>query len=91
MNEMNTVYIGQKPIMNYVLAVVKQLNGGRSGVLIKARGRSISKAVDVALIVNDRFVENSDVKGIKIETEVLENNEGMSSKVSSIEISVHRS
>jgi archaea-specific DNA-binding protein len=90
MNTTNTVYIGQKPLMNYVLAVVKQLNGGSSDVMIRARGRSISKAVDVALIVNDRFVETSDVQGIIIKTEVLEGDDGSSSKVSSIEISIHK-
>jgi DNA-binding protein len=90
MNDTHTVYIGQKPIMNYVLAVVKQLNGGSSDVMIRARGRSISKAVDVALIVNDRFVETSDIQGIIIKTEVLEGDDGRPSKVSSIEISMHK-
>jgi DNA-binding protein len=85
-----TVYIGNKPTMKYVLAVVMQFNGGNSGVTIKARGRSISKAVDVALIVKDRFVENSDVQGIKIDTELLEGDDGKQLKMSSIEIAMSR-
>ena len=51
MSEENVVYIGNKPVMNYVLAVVTQMNGGVPSVMLKARGRAISRAVDVAEIV----------------------------------------
>ena len=54
LNESNIVYIGQKPIMNYVLAVVKRFGAGNTDLIIQARGKSISKAVDVALISVDR-------------------------------------
>ena len=40
----NIVYVGKKPTMNYVLAVVTQFNSGMSEVTIKARGNSISRA-----------------------------------------------
>lgn len=76
--------------MNYVLAVVRQLNGGNSGVVIRARGKSISKAVNVALITKDRFVETSELEGIKISTEVLTNDDGKVSNVSSIEIAMRK-
>ena len=82
----NTVYIGKKPIMNYVLAVATQFNSGSTEVIIKARGKSISKAVDVAEIVRNRFIQDAQVNDIKISTEVLENDEGRQSNVSSIEI-----
>ena len=82
----NTVYIGKKPTMNYVLAVATQFNSGSTDVTIKARGKSISKAVDIAEIVRNRFVQEAKVDNIRISTEVLENNEGKSSNVSSIEI-----
>jgi len=82
----NTVYIGRKPTMNYVLAVATQFNSGSKDVIIKARGKSISKAVDVAEIVRNRFVQDVDLDDIKISTEVLENEEGRTSNVSSIEI-----
>ena len=82
----NTVYIGRKPTMNYVLAVATQFNSGSKDVVIKARGKSISKAVDVAEIVRNRFVQDVDLDDIKISTEVLENEEGRTSNVSSIEI-----
>ena len=82
----NTVYIGKKPTMNYVLAVATQFNTGCKEVIIKARGKSISKAVDVAEIVRNKFVQDADVKDIAISTEQLEGEEGRISNVSSIEI-----
>ena len=82
----NTVYIGKKPTMNYVLAVATQVNSGTKKIVIKARGKSISKAVDVAEIVRNRFVQDLKVDDIKISTETLEGDEGRTSNVSSIEI-----
>jgi DNA-binding protein len=86
MSEDNTVFIGQKPTMNYVLAVVTQFNGGSDDVIIKARGKAISEAVDVAEIVRHRFIKESKVTDIKIDTEVLTSESGESANVSSIEI-----
>jgi DNA-binding protein len=90
MGEDNHVYIGSKPTMNYVLAAVTQLNGGQSMVIIKARGRSISKAVDVALIIMDRFVQDSQMQDIEITTEVLDGDDGNPKNISSIEISLFK-
>ncbi|PIV69663.1 MAG: DNA-binding protein Alba [Euryarchaeota archaeon CG01_land_8_20_14_3_00_38_12] len=87
MTEENTVFIGSKPTMNYVLAVVTQFNSGDE-VVLKARGRAISRAVDVAEIVRNRFVSNAKVKDIKIGTEPLTTEEGKTTNVSSIEISM---
>jgi DNA-binding protein len=84
----NTVYVGSKPPMSYVLAVVTQFNGGSDEVIIKARGRAISRAVDTAEITRNRFVTNAKIKDIKIGTESITNEEGRNSNVSSIEISL---
>lgn len=84
--ENNTVYIGKKGTMAYVLAVVTQINQGKGDVTIKARGKAISRAVDVAEIVRNKFVNNIKVSDIKISTEELSNEEGNTLKVSSIEI-----
>ena len=84
----NTIYVGNKPPMSYVLAVVTQFNGGSDEVVIKARGRAISRAVDTAEITRNRFVQNARVKDIKIGTENITNEEGRNSNVSSIEISL---
>lgn len=90
MAEDNTVFIGKKATMNYVLAVVTQFNSGLNEVVIKARGRAISRAVDVAEIVRHRFVTDAVVKDIKIDTEVLAREEGNTANVSSIEISLSK-
>lgn len=86
MAEENIVYIGNKPVMNYVLAVVTQMNSGVTEVILKARGRAISRAVDIAEIVRNRFISDVDVKSIDISTEEIVGNEGTSSNVSAIEI-----
>ncbi|UCF07622.1 MAG: DNA-binding protein Alba [Thermoplasmata archaeon] len=88
MAEDNTVFIGKKATMNYVLAVVTQFNSGLNEVVIKARGRAISRAVDVAEIVRHRFVTDTVIKDIKIDTEELQREEGNTANVSSIEISL---
>jgi len=84
----NTIFVGNKPPMSYVLAVVTQFNGGSDEVLIKARGRAISRAVDTAEIVRNRFVQTAKIKDIKIGTESITNEEGRNSNVSSIEIAL---
>jgi DNA-binding protein len=86
MSEENVVYIGNKPVMNYVLAVVTQMNGGTSEVILKARGRAISRAVDVAEIVRNRFITDIGVQSIDICTEEIIGNEGTATNVSAIEI-----
>ena len=86
MSEDNIVYIGNKPVMNYVLAVVTQMNGGLSEVLLKARGRAISRAVDVAEIVRNKFMSDLELGTINISTEEVTNREGSNSNVSAIEI-----
>ncbi|AAB89299.1 MULTISPECIES: DNA-binding protein Alba [Archaeoglobus] len=82
----HVVYVGNKPVMNYVLATLTQLNEGADEVVIKARGRAISRAVDVAEIVRNRFMPGVKVKEIKIDTEELESEQGRRSNVSTIEI-----
>ena len=90
MNETNIIYIGQKPIMNYVLAAGKRLAEGGSSVLIQARGKSISKAVDVALITMDRSKGEVRMGDIGISTEVLPGADGNPLNVSSIKIALKR-
>jgi DNA-binding protein len=87
----NTIFVGNKPPMSYVLAVVTQFNGGSENVYIKARGRAISRAVDTAEIVRNRFVKDAEVKDIQIGTESITNEEGRSSNVSSMEITLSTS
>ena len=83
----NAVFVGNKPVMNYVLAVLTQFNSGATEVAVKARGRAISRAVDVAEIVRKRFLPDVDVKDIKISTEKVESEQG-EANVSAIEITL---
>ncbi|WP_457591006.1 DNA-binding protein Alba [Geoglobus sp.] len=86
MAEEAVVFVGSKPVMNYVLATLTQLNEGASKVVIKARGKAISRAVDVAEIVRNRFMPNVRLGSIKIDTEELESEQGRIVNVSTIEI-----
>ncbi|HVN65180.1 MAG TPA: DNA-binding protein Alba [Methanomicrobiales archaeon] len=81
----NTVFVGNKPVMNYVLAVVTQFNNGADEVAIKARGKAISRAVDTAEIALNRFLDNIAKKEIITSTEVIDTDSGKTN-VSSIEI-----
>ncbi len=82
----NVIYIGKKSVMGYVLATVTQFNNGLKDVYIKARGKSISRAVDVAEIVRHRFLPDVKLDGIVIRTEELDSEDGSKTKVSVIEI-----
>ena len=90
MEDNAVIYIGDKPVMNYVLAVMTQFNKF-STVTLKARGRSISRAVDAAEITRNRFMPNLKVKNITIGTETISNEEGRTVNVSSIEIILEKS
>lgn len=81
----NTVFVGNKPVMNYVLAVVTQFNNGAEEVAIKSRGKAISRAVDTAEIALNRFLANVVKKEILTSTEMIDTDTGKTN-VSSIEI-----
>lgn len=90
MSDRNIVYIGNKPIMNYCLAVLSSLQGDGSTVHLKARGRAISSAVDVAEVTRNRFLNDLSVDSIEIGTEELENQEGQKRNVSTITITLKK-
>lgn len=82
----NTVYVGKKEAMSYVLAAITQFNNSANEITIKARGRMISRAVDVAEILRNKFLTNVKVKSITTSTEEMTSEDGRKSKVSAIEI-----
>jgi DNA-binding protein len=86
----NTIYVGNKPPMNYVMAVITQFHNGNSEVNLKARGRAISCAVDVAEIVRNRFLPDVKLGGLQIGTESVTSEKGEKMNVSSIEIRLTR-
>ena len=64
---------------------------GAGEVKVKARGKFISRAVDIVEVTSKRFLENTvDVKDIKIDSEEFENKEGKTIRVSTIEITLSR-
>jgi DNA-binding protein len=87
----NTVFIGSKPLMNYVLAIVTQFNTtDTEEVLVKARGRAISTAVDVAEVTKNRFLPDMVYKDIRLGTDVVKREDGSDLKISSFEIVLSR-
>ena len=89
--ENNIIFVGSKPVMNYVLAVVTQFNEGSDTVILRARGKAISRAVDAAEIVRNRFVTDSVVSDIKISTETIDGYDNEKTNVSIIEIYIKKS
>lgn len=87
----NTVYVGSKPLNAYVLACVTQFNEGAGDIMIKARGRAISRAVDVAEILRHKFMPDTcELVDVQISTETLENSERGTTNVSAIEIKLRK-
>lgn len=81
----NVIFVGKKPPMAYVMAVMTQLSEGVTEVNIKARGRSISNAVDVAEIVCNKFLQTAKVK-VEIGTDEMEGENNQKLNVSTISI-----
>jgi archaea-specific DNA-binding protein len=82
----DTVFIGKKPLMAYATAVMMHFNSGQNLLTVKARGQSISHAVDVVEVVRRRFFQGRlTIKEVRIGSEVL-GEEGDTRNVSTIEI-----
>jgi len=90
--EANTVYVGRKPLMNYVLAVITSFNASNANqVVLKARGRAISAAVDIAEISTRSFLKNVTVDRIDIGSEEIPvREENRMKTVSTMEITLAR-
>jgi DNA-binding protein len=88
--ERNVVFVGNKPPMNYVMAVITAFNmSDTNEVILKARGRAISTAVDVAEITRNRFFKDAKVHSIAIGTEEITPREGGNPRnVSTMEINL---
>jgi DNA-binding protein len=83
----NTVFIGSKPLMNYVLAIVTQFNTtDAEEVVVKARGRAISTAVDVVEVTKNRFLPGITYKDIRLGTDIVKREDGSNLNISSLEI-----
>jgi len=90
-NKDNIIFVGIKPFMNYVTGVVMQFKTkNQKEVIVSARGKFISKAVDVVEVARRTFLKEEDIKikDIKISSEAFENKEGKRIHVSAIEITL---
>ncbi len=88
----NIIFVGGKPFMNYVTAVVMQFTTkNMEEVIVKARGKFISRAVDIVEVASKRFLEGQiGIKDIKIDSEEFKNDEGRQVRVSTIEVMLAR-
>ena len=88
----NSMFIGGKPFMNYVTGIVMQFTTkGAKEIILKARGKFISRAVDIAEIVSKRFLSGQfETSNIKIDSEEFKNAEGKQVRVSTIEITLRK-
>lgn len=84
----NSIFVGAKPFMNYVTGIVMQFTTkNEQEVLVKARGKFISRAVDVVEVARNRFLEGQiDIDRIGVNSEEFKNKEGKDVRVSTIEI-----
>ena len=92
MSEGNVVLVGKKPMMNYVLACITLFHGGAKEINVKARGKAISRAIDVVEVVRRRFLPDVKVKNVGIGTDKLSlrDESDASTNVSTIEITLQR-
>ncbi len=90
MKEDNSIFVGGKPFMNYVTGLVMQFTTkDAKEVIIKARGKYISRAVDIAEVAAKRFLKDQiEISDIKIDSEEFKNKEGKNVRVSAIEITL---
>jgi DNA-binding protein len=91
MKDASVVYIGSKPPMAYVMALITAFNAtGTESVVLKARGRAISRAVDVAEITRNRYLNDITAEMIEIGSEQMPTEDGRTRGVSTISISLKR-
>ena len=86
----NTVLIGRKPVMNYVVACITFFNAGKKEVIIKARGMAISRAVDSIELLRRAFVKDLVIRKIEIDTESLVGVDGRNLSISTMEIRISK-
>lgn len=88
--ENDVVFVGKKPVMSYVMAILTHMNSGNNQVVIKARGSAISTAVDISQVTMHKFMKDLKISSIEIGTEELSDKEGRKRNVSFISIGMKR-
>lgn len=86
----NIIFIGKKPIMTYVNATLTLLSN-EPIVTIKARGKSITTAVDVSQMIVKRLnAVGYKVSGVRIFSERMTSQDGKERNVSTVEVDISR-
>lgn len=80
------VRIGKKPTMNYVVACMTLFNKGMPQIMVRARGQSITKAVETVEMLRRAFLKNVNVQSVGIGTESIKRDDGSMTSLSTIEI-----
>jgi DNA-binding protein len=86
----NIVFVGVKPLSSYILACMTLFHSGEKEVGIRARGKAISRAVDVAEVIKNRFTTDVSVKYVNIGTEQIATKDGRTINSSTIDIVLKR-
>ena len=81
----NTIYIGQKPIVNYCQAIIQTLKDNDTAKLL-ARGKAISRAVDAVEVTRNRYLDGVTVQSIEIGTDTMHGVNGETRNVSNMTI-----
>ena len=82
----NLIRIGKKPVLSYVVACVTLFNSGKNEIMVRARGRSIPKAVDTVEMLKHSFLKGLFVKSVEIGSEDVRSHNGRGTSISIIEI-----
>jgi DNA-binding protein len=84
--ENDTVLVGKKPPMNYVIACLTLFDSGMSPIKIKARGLAISRAIDAIELLRRAFIKDLKINRISTDTLMFTKRSGIESNISTIEI-----
>jgi archaea-specific DNA-binding protein len=89
-SQQGLVIIGNKPLMNYVVACLSLFNSGATEVKIRARGQAICSAVETTNLLKKAFVKDLVIRDISIGTQNFSSTEGRNTRVSTMDIVVSK-
>jgi DNA-binding protein len=90
LQENDTVLIGKKPLMNYVVACLTLFDSGMSPIRVKARGLAISRAVDAIELLRRAFIKDLKIDKISTDTRIFTKSSGIDRSISTIEIIISK-
>ncbi len=90
LSENDTVLVGKKPLMNYVIACLTLFDSNISPIKVKARGLAISRAVDAVELLRRAFIKDLKIKIISTDTLMFTKSSGIDRSISTIEIVISK-